>query len=1110
MAGGLVGIWDSGLISECSNTGTIEGNSTGGLAGQTSGSSITIRNCINRGTIHGGAQTGGLIGYASKAAISECENYGAVIGENYVGGLTGTSGILTDCCNWGNVSGDYQVGGLSGNNEDTITDCYNGGNVKGHKYSSATAGLVGYGSARVIRSGNGGTVSGKDTKPFVSYSSSYSCTDCYNFGSCNSVDYHPGTGSFTIGDHPGRGIYDFELTPEGLYLSGGSQFYCTDIRVRSARLSDNAQGHTLEELQQESTYASGWGMGIQWIMDPSKNSGLPMPANIPVDYLSDSVLFLTPGETSQLTASFPVARWQSENPVAASCADGQVTARSVGTAVVSAWLEDGRRANCIVFVYEPRKSLSFLEQAPVVKAGYQRTLHTDLPDLDPQGMIWSSSDPSVATVDQTGTVTGVMPGTTVISVELPLSGVSASCEVTVSGTAVTKVFLTSTSVAVGEQKALSYSISPSNGDPSLTWRSGDETIATVENGVVTGHKVGSTTITATAANGVSGSCTVTVTQPAVSVTLDVQALELEVGLTHQLTATVAPPSSTDKLTWNTSDYYVVSVSDSGLLTAKSSGTAVITVKTSSGALATCQVTVKPKAVLPQSVALSQTQARMAVGEALQLSAVITPGNTTNPALTWSSSAPEVVQVSSTGVLTALAPGSAEIRVETANGLYDLCQVKVAVTSSAGFILTDGRAVAGGTAETQVHIVKNPGIAAFTLEVTYDDTALTPLSVTAGDCLSGGTLTSNLDTLAPGEPFRLTWYSAQDTGDTGLAFTITWQTAEEAQDVPVSLSFAPSDICNSNQEEVGFTVQEGIVSILDRAVGDIYYDRAVNMKDIVYFARWFNRQEEMDAAQEQAADVWFDRTLDVKDLSALAQLLNSSLEPTSGLPLSSLTASEPYQVTVSDCRVDADGNAFFTVSGANCPGIAAFRFQLKLPEGYVVTDVQPDNSLPEVGNFSYNVETGIVSWYSSQTEVVNGELFTVSVHTEREIPLFGTLDLSYDSSDFFQAGSYTQVPVLVVPGSLTGEPAARTTDVSVVDDTLHVTVETNSSQTVCLIAASYTGNRMEQALLHQVELQSGTHTYVLPGNLRRGWDSLRIFLLDQNQIPLSELYFQKSN
>ena len=94
---------------------------------------------------------------------------------------------------------------------------------------------------------------------------------------------------------------------------------------------------------------------------------------------------------------------------------------------------------------------------------------------------------------------------------------------------------------------------------------------------------------------------------------------------------------------------------------------------------------------------------------------------------------------------------------------------------------------------------------WTQEVTYDDTALTPLSVTAGDCLSGGTLTSNLDTLAPGEPFRLTWYSAQDTGDTGLAFTFTWQTAEEAQDVPVSLSFAPSDICNSNQEEVGFTV-----------------------------------------------------------------------------------------------------------------------------------------------------------------------------------------------------------------------------------------------------------------------------------------------------------------
>ena len=129
----------------------------------------------------------------------------------------------------------------------------------------------------------------------------------------------------------------------------------------------------------------------------------------------------------------------------------------------------------------------------------------------------------------------------------------------------------------------------------VTWSSENPEIAEVdEQGRVTPHNVGETVITATAQNGVSASCTVTVAnRPYTSISLDKKALNLEAGNTSLLEVLGEPVNATEelKVSWESSDEAVASVSDTGEVTAKEAGTAVITAKTESGLSASCQVTV---------------------------------------------------------------------------------------------------------------------------------------------------------------------------------------------------------------------------------------------------------------------------------------------------------------------------------------------------------------------------------------------------------------------------------------------------------------------------------------------------------------------------------------
>ena len=139
-------------------------------------------------------------------------------------------------------------------------------------------------------------------------------------------------------------------------------------------------------------------------------------------------------------------------------------------------------------------------------------------DATNKNVNWSSSNTSIATVDATGKVTAVGAGTANITVATADGGKTASCSVTVTALhrPLSKIEISpaKTEVAFGTPSTLKITYTPENAtNKKVTWKSSDESIATVSSGgVVEGLKDGTVTITATSDEGkLTAKCEVTIT-----------------------------------------------------------------------------------------------------------------------------------------------------------------------------------------------------------------------------------------------------------------------------------------------------------------------------------------------------------------------------------------------------------------------------------------------------------------------------------------------------------------------------------------------------------------------------------------------------------------------
>jgi uncharacterized protein YjdB len=391
----------------------------------------------------------------------------------------------------------------------------------------------------------------------------------------------------------------------------------------------------------------------------------------------------------------------SDDTIAAVSANGVISGAATGTAEITVTTMDGGfTAICTVIVgigAIPVTGVTLNKESTNIAVGeYEILIAAVVPsDASHKNVNWTSSDETVATVDQGGVVIAELQGTATITVATAEGDFTAACEVTVTAPAVpvTGVSLkkASTAMLVNGTETLVAIVTPANAtNKNIAWTSSNTGIAAVSDGTITAVSVGTAVITATSdADGAkSASCTVTVSASEVAVTwvsLDKSSAVITSGDTEDLIETIIPAGATNQnVTWSSSNTSVAAVSN-GTVTAHVPGTAAITVSTVDGGLtATCAVTVNP--VWVRGVVLNKTSAEIIDGTTETLTATVLPLNATNKNVLWTSNNPDVATVSG-GTVAAHAVGSTEITVTTTDGRFTaICAVSVAAASIVGVSL----------------------------------------------------------------------------------------------------------------------------------------------------------------------------------------------------------------------------------------------------------------------------------------------------------------------------------------------------------------------------------------------------------------------------------------
>ena len=293
-----------------------------------------------------------------------------------------------------------------------------------------------------------------------------------------------------------------------------------------------------------------------------------------------------------------IMEWSSDNEdVVKVDQSGNLTPVAVGTATITAKTLGGAVGTQKVTVVNTAISLSLPSSSTVARGSQKAITATVSPDPTSSKISWTSSDDSVASVDQNGNVTGVSIGQAVITAATD-NGYSDTCTVTVNAPVTSMQFeRPSVTIYKNDTDKLNLITDPADTTDTISYSSSSSSYVSVSSdGTITSKSSARTvTITATASSGVKAYCTVTVIDqpvPVTSVTLDVNTKTVQAGEVFKLTDTISPSNATNKsVHWRSTDESVATVNQDGTVTAVAEGKAVITVESENGALDYCEVTV---------------------------------------------------------------------------------------------------------------------------------------------------------------------------------------------------------------------------------------------------------------------------------------------------------------------------------------------------------------------------------------------------------------------------------------------------------------------------------------------------------------------------------------
>lgn len=339
-----------------------------------------------------------------------------------------------------------------------------------------------------------------------------------------------------------------------------------------------------------------------------KDSPTEPPARISSSIVlsSNSATLNTIGQTLQINATVldqdnnvltgAIIAWSSNNPAVASVSSsGLVTAVSGGTAQIRATSGSASASASVtvmqvavsVAIAPTSATLALLNESVQLEAAVYDSGNAIIPGAT---VVWSSSNPLVATVSSNGLVTSVSNGTAQITAKS--GSISASVTITVMQTvgSITLVPSVVTLTAIGETEQLAASVYDVSGQPfndaEVSWFSSNPAIVSVDtHGLLTAVSNGTVLIEARS-NGQTASSAVTVMQSASRIEITPMMVILSsVDETVQLAARVRDgnghPIVDAAVNWSSDDTGIATVSGQGLVTAVMNGTARITAESGS-------------------------------------------------------------------------------------------------------------------------------------------------------------------------------------------------------------------------------------------------------------------------------------------------------------------------------------------------------------------------------------------------------------------------------------------------------------------------------------------------------------------------------------------------
>lgn len=405
--------------------------------------------------------------------------------------------------------------------------------------------------------------------------------------------------------------------------------------------------------------------------------------------LNQTNLTVSAGETVELLATLPNAvgtvSWKTGDANIAAIEKTEVvnenatkvllrTAKA-GTVTITATSYDGKKkATCKLCVTEAPTGLVFAEESYSVSEG--ATVQTSVAVLPAGGnyvVRYEIEDETVASVDDAGKLTAKREGKTFVTAKVVdyRTGtiLAAKAQVLVTP-GFEKLEIQSDRMVDGvlriglsEVVTLDCDVFDRTGakreDAQLHLTTGNAKVVTVSGMRVKGVKTGKTKVAVLAENGATQEIDVEVVVAPTAVKLNKGSAKLSIGETLQLEATLT--KGVGSVSWSTSNAKVALVTN-GLVTAKSTGTAIITVRTYNGKTATCKVTVL---AAPTGLVFDKAVYELLEGQTVQVKGVFLPTGSYG-SVVFEIVGSDIATVDERGVVKALRAGEAVIRATTRN------------------------------------------------------------------------------------------------------------------------------------------------------------------------------------------------------------------------------------------------------------------------------------------------------------------------------------------------------------------------------------------------------------------------------------------------------------